>query len=140
MWQCAVRSQLHPGPVAAYVRSIDRSTGGDAHEPYRGGGDTREPRRSHEKWELEFPTCLIQRTEPGWVRVPVSAQTGTCCSFCTSPGETANPAKIMQESSCSVTQCTAIGGIKISRQATSALIPANANANPYDKPDSSTKN
>ncbi|RZS14779.1 hypothetical protein BHM03_00046517 [Ensete ventricosum] len=111
MWQCAVRLQLHPGPVAAYVRSIDRSTGGDAHEPYRGGGDTREPRRSHEKWELEFPTCLIQRTEPG-----------------------------MQESSCSVTQCIAIGGIKISRQATSALIPANANANPYDKPDSSTKN
>ncbi|RWW56258.1 hypothetical protein BHE74_00037036 [Ensete ventricosum] len=60
MWQCAVRLQLHPGPVAAYVRSIDCSTGGDAHEPYRGGGDTHEPRRSHEKWALEFPTCLIQ--------------------------------------------------------------------------------
>ena len=55
MWWCAVRLQSYPGLVATCVRSMDRSIGSNAHEPYVGGGDAPEPCTHVRSGNLRFP-------------------------------------------------------------------------------------
>lgn len=71
--------------------TIDRSIRGDAREPCEGGEDACERcggSSGHVRSGKLVP--FIWWTGPGWVRIPVSAQTNTCHPFRIGLGEMAN--------------------------------------------------